>query len=112
MKQNITLIALILWTTALVSAQELYFEQELVNGVKNTPFGNCINQTQNKGVIIGRSSQFNSYDFVCGYLKTYVSKTKHPTPIVQIVSCIPKTIQKKTSTIYKGNCCGKVRITA
>ena len=27
MKQNITLIAIILWTTALVSAQDLSFEQ-------------------------------------------------------------------------------------
>ena len=38
MIQNITLIALILWTTALVSAQDLSFEQnfeqEVVSGVK------------------------------------------------------------------------------
>lgn len=68
MKQNITLIALILCTTALVSAQDLSFEQnfeqEVVSGVKNTLYGNCISQIQNKSVIIGGSFQFDSYDFV------------------------------------------------
>ena len=35
MKQNITLIALILWTTALVSAQDLSFEQNFEQEVLN-----------------------------------------------------------------------------
>ena len=82
MKQNITLIALILWTTALVSAQDLSFEQNFEQEV------------------------------VWGYLKICLSKTKHPTPTLQTVCCIPTTIQKKASTTCKGNCCGKARIKA